>query len=89
LGAAVGVQPRVVELWLLAGRQHRRILLFLRLSVEPDVAYYEKGLGEFLLPYAAVREADDPDGVLLGFLQSTYEAAADLAGWDRAALEVT
>ena len=57
--------------------------------VEPDVAYYDEGLGEFLLPYAAVRGADDPDGVLLRFLQSTYEAAADLAGWDRAALEVT
>ena len=57
--------------------------------VEPDAAYYDEGLGEFLLPYAAVREAEDPDGVLLRFLQSTYEAAADLADWDRVALEIT
>ena len=44
-------------------------------------------LQEFVLPYTAVREADDPDGLLLEFLQTTYEAAADSAGWDRAALE--
>lgn len=57
--------------------------------VEPDAAYYDKDLGEFILPYAAVREADDPDGLLMQFFQSTYAAAADLAGWDRAALETT
>ncbi len=45
-------------------------------------------MGEFLLPYAAVRTADDPDATLMSFLQSTYEGAAALAGWDRAALEV-
>jgi hypothetical protein len=56
--------------------------------VEPETASYDESLGEFLLPYAAVREAEDPDDLLLRFLQSTYEAAADLAGWDRAALEV-
>ena len=44
-------------------------------------------LGEFLLPYEAVRTAADPDAALLDFCQSTYEAAADLGGWDRAALE--
>ena len=44
-------------------------------------------LGEFLLPYTAVRTASDPDQALLAFFQSTYEAAADLGGWDRAALE--
>jgi len=44
-------------------------------------------MGEFVLPYAAVRAADDPDGVLLAFLQDTYEAAADLADWDRETLE--
>ncbi len=44
-------------------------------------------LGEFVLPYEAVRTADDPDELLLSFLQATYEAAADLAAWDRAALE--
>ena len=42
---------------------------------------------EFLLPYDAVRTADTPDETLLAFLQSTYEAAANLAQWDRTALE--
>ncbi len=42
---------------------------------------------EWILPYEAVRQAADPDGTLLEFLQSTYEAAATLAGWNRAALE--
>ena len=44
-------------------------------------------LGEFLLPYEAVRTADDPDRVVARFLQTTYEAAAELGGWDRSALE--
>jgi Family of unknown function (DUF5996) len=44
---------------------------------------------EFVLPYEAVRQADDPDTVLLTFLQSTYEAAANLGHWDRVALERT
>ena len=48
---------------------------------------FNADLGEFLLPYTAVRTAADPDAALLAFFQSTYEAAADLAGWDRAALE--
>jgi Family of unknown function (DUF5996) len=56
--------------------------------VEPAAAYYDDRLGEFLLPYAAVRTASDPDAALFSFLQTTYEAAADLAGWDRASLEV-
>ncbi|HET9047044.1 MAG TPA: DUF5996 family protein, partial [Casimicrobiaceae bacterium] len=42
---------------------------------------------EFVLPYDAVRTSPTPDETLMTFLQSTYEAAADLAGWDRAALE--
>ena len=42
---------------------------------------------EFLLPYDVVRTAESPDQVLLAFLQSTYEAAAKLGGWDRAAIE--
>jgi Family of unknown function (DUF5996) len=54
----------------------------------PAEAYYDQSLGEFILPYAAVRTAADPDAVLLRFLQSTYEAAAELGHWDRAALEV-
>ena len=44
-------------------------------------------LGEFVLDYDAVRAAADPDAALLAFLDSTYEAAADLGNWDRAALE--
>jgi hypothetical protein len=57
--------------------------------VTPDAAYYDQELGEFVLPYEAVRTGEDPDAMLLSFFQSTYEAAADLARWDRAALEVT
>jgi hypothetical protein len=56
-------------------------------AVRPDAAFFERTLGEFILPYDAVRSARDPDATLLEFLQSTYEAAADLARWDRAALE--
>ena len=56
-------------------------------SVSPAQAAFDEGLGEFTLPYTAVREADDPDAVLLEFLQSTYEVAADKGGWDREALE--
>jgi len=52
-------------------------------------AAYNKEAGQFWLPYDAVREARDPDNLLLGFLQETYAAAADLAKWDRAALERT
>ena len=50
-------------------------------------AFYDKNLGQFILPYDAVRRARDPDALLLGFLQETYDAAADLAKWDRKALE--
>jgi hypothetical protein len=57
-------------------------------AVEPAAAGYEKDLGEFVLPYTAVREAEDPDDTLLAFFQSTYDVAADLGTWDRAALEV-
>jgi len=53
----------------------------------PAAARFDDGLGEFVLPYSAVRTADDPDALLLDFLQHTYQAAADTAGWDRAALE--
>jgi hypothetical protein len=55
--------------------------------VKPSAARYDADLGEFVLAYEAVRTADDPDATLLAFLQSTYEAAAEHAGWDRAALE--
>ena len=50
-------------------------------------AAYDDNLGQFILPYDAVRQAADPDALLLGFLQETYEAAAELAKWDRQALE--
>jgi hypothetical protein len=52
-------------------------------------ASYHKDLGQFILPYDAVRQARDPDALLLGFLQETYEAAANLAKWDRKTLERT
>ena len=60
---------------------------FSRAAVQPAAAFYSNDLKEFILPYDAVRQADSPDDTLLQFLQSTYEAAADLAHWDRQALE--
>ena len=60
---------------------------FASASVAPDAAAYNQDLREFILPYDAVRQAADPDARLLAFLQSTYVAAAELAHWDRAALE--
>ena len=56
-------------------------------KVQPDAAFFSEALGEFILPYDAVRTAADPDKTLLAFLQSTYEAAANAAKWDRDALE--
>jgi Family of unknown function (DUF5996) len=56
-------------------------------KVQPEAAFFSEALGEFILPYDAVRTADEPDQALLAFLQSTYEAAANAANWDRAALE--
>ncbi|MEM9500669.1 MAG: DUF5996 family protein [Pseudomonadota bacterium] len=50
--------------------------------------YWHSDLGEFVLPYSAVRKALDPDAVLLGFIEQTYAAIADRAGWDRSALEI-
>jgi hypothetical protein len=55
--------------------------------VGPEGAAYNPDFGQFLLPYETVRTAPDPDAAALEFLQTTYEAAAGLAGWDRAALE--
>jgi hypothetical protein len=60
---------------------------FSRFPVQPEGAFFDEALGEFLLPYDVVRNAPDPDTVLLAFLQSTYEAAAESAHWDRDALE--
>ena len=55
--------------------------------VKPSAAFYSADLREFILPYDAVRESKSPDAMLLDFAQTTYEAAANLARWDRAALE--
>jgi len=60
---------------------------FSKWSVMPGAAYYNEKLGEFILPYSAVQAAEYPERDLLVFLQSTYEAAANLANWDRKALE--
>jgi Family of unknown function (DUF5996) len=57
------------------------------LAVKPAEAFYHQELGEFILPYEAVRRADDPDRVLREFIDSTYTGAARVAGWDREALE--
>jgi len=56
-------------------------------AVEPGAAFFSETLGEFLLPYEAVRTAPDPDAAVLAFLNRTYEAAARAGRWDRAALE--
>ena len=55
--------------------------------VQPSAAFYSSEMREFVLPYNVIRHADNPDAVLLEFLQSTYEAAANQGRWDRAALE--
>lgn len=55
--------------------------------IRPGAAFYSKDFGEFILPYDAVRESESPESTLLDFLQSTYEAAANLAEWDRGTLE--
>ena len=55
--------------------------------VEPEGAYYHPQMREWVLPYEVVRNAPDPEHTLLQFLQSTYDAAARLAKWDRARLE--
>jgi hypothetical protein len=60
---------------------------FAEARVGPEGAFYSKDYGEFVLPYDRVARAASPDDALLEFLQSTYEAAATLGAWDRAALE--
>jgi hypothetical protein len=60
---------------------------FAQSAVQPAAAHYSAELREFVLPYDDMRAASDPDAALCDFLQSTYEAAANLAAWDRAALE--
>ena len=60
---------------------------FAAAKVKPKQAFFSKELGEFILPYDAMRTAKNPERTLMEFLQSTYEAAADLGKWDRKALE--
>ncbi len=60
---------------------------FAAADVSPNETYYHRDLGQFILPYDAVRQAQSPDDYLMRYLRSTYEAAADLAHWDRSALE--
>ena len=55
--------------------------------VKPEAAFYSTDLREFILPYDVVRQSADPDATLLEFLETTYEAAANLGKWDRSALE--
>ena len=62
---------------------------FAAVPIKPSAAFYSTALREFILPYDAVREAKSPDDTLLDFLQTTYEAAANLANWDRKSLERT
>lgn len=57
--------------------------------VQPDAAFYHRELNEFILPYDAARTAASPDRAIAAFIDSTYDRAATLAGWDRAALERT
>jgi hypothetical protein len=61
---------------------------FADFPVLPDAAFYSRELREFVLPYEAVRTADDPERALLEFLQSTYQAAAELGGWNPGGLAV-
>ncbi|WJR77616.1 DUF5996 family protein [Bradyrhizobium sp. NP1] len=56
-------------------------------KIAPAGAHFDQKLGEFLLPYDVVRTSGEPESTLMAFLQSTYQAAADLGRWDRAALE--
>jgi hypothetical protein len=58
-------------------------------TVRPDGAFYHAELAEFILPYEAVQTATSPESAIAAFVDSTYEQAAILAGWDRATLERT
>jgi hypothetical protein len=60
---------------------------FAAAPVKPRTAEYRREISNFVLPYEIVRTAARPDEIVLAFFQSTYEAAADLAGWDRPTLD--
>ena len=55
--------------------------------VQPDAGVYSKDMGEFILPYNAIRQSPSPDADLLAFFQSTFDAATNRANWDTEALE--
>ncbi len=57
-------------------------------KIEPEAAFYSDEMGEYLLKYEDVRQSENPDKIILDFLQSTYEAGANLANWNRDKLEV-
>jgi Family of unknown function (DUF5996) len=91
-----GVLQRAQQLWFWPGGAREGAFYsyayprpdgFAAFRVEADAAYFSEEYGEFLLPHEAVRTADDPDHALARFLQATYEAAAELGGWNRVALE--
>ena len=56
-------------------------------AILPEEAFFHPDLGEYILPYKAVQQSADPTQKLMEFLRTTYEAAADRAGWDRSSLE--
>ena len=60
---------------------------FAQARVRPSAAFFDQGLGEFILPYDSVRDAASPDDSVLDFVQTSYEAAANLASWNRSELE--
>jgi len=62
---------------------------YAEVAVKPEAAYFDQTFGQLVLRYEDVRRAESPEDALLGFFQSSYEAAADLAGWERSALEMT
>ncbi len=62
---------------------------FKEARARPDAAFYHRELGEFILPYEAVRTAASPEAAIHAFVESTYEQGANLAKWDRAALELS
>ena len=57
-------------------------------KARPDAAFYSKEMGEYFLKYDDVRQAENPDQMILDFMQSTYEAGAAAANWDREKLEI-
>jgi hypothetical protein len=56
-------------------------------KIKPEEAYFNKNMGEFLLPYDAARKSENPGKMVLDFFRSTYEAAADLGKWDKKSIE--